>query len=204
MRHGVAILALVVIVVGVVTALQIAGTDEPAPPPPPIAPADEPEPPAAPEAPEEGQPTEADGEEAAADAAPAELRWYTSWERAQARAEETEKPILAFFTGSDWCGWCQRLQAEVLQTDRFAEWAADRVVLLELDFPRTTEQPESRARQNKRLAGQYNIKGFPTIVFLSPEGGEIGRTGYVPGGPEAWIREAESALEQEPPAPAGS
>jgi protein disulfide-isomerase len=23
---------------------------------------------------------------------------------------ETKKPLLLFFTGSDWCGWCIRLQ----------------------------------------------------------------------------------------------
>ena len=43
---------------------------------------------------------------------------------------------MLFFTGSDWCGWCIRLQKEVFFKPEFTKWAAENVVLVELDFPR--------------------------------------------------------------------
>ena len=35
---------------------------------------------------------------------------------------------------------------------------------------------------------------FLTVVFLDAEGNELGRTGYVKGGPAEWIKHAESAM----------
>jgi Thioredoxin-like len=41
------------------------------------------------------------------------LEWHTDLAKARAVSEATKKPIFGFFTGSDWCGWCHRLQANV-------------------------------------------------------------------------------------------
>ena len=64
--------------------------------------------------------------------------WIVSLDEAVALSEKTGKPIMANFTGSDWCGWCKRLKAEVFDTPEFKDWASDNVILLELDFPRRT------------------------------------------------------------------
>ena len=45
--------------------------------------------------------------------------WLTDFEAAKARAAELKRPILADFSGSDWCGWCIRLDREVFQTAIF-------------------------------------------------------------------------------------
>ena len=58
-----------------------------------------------------------------------EAKWYTDMDEAMALSEKTKKPMLLFFTGSDWCGWCIRLQKEVLKTPEFAAWAKDNVIL---------------------------------------------------------------------------
>jgi thioredoxin-related protein len=34
-------------------------------------------------------------------------------------SNKENKPLLLFFTGSDWCGWCIKLQNEVLKTADF-------------------------------------------------------------------------------------
>ena len=39
--------------------------------------------------------------------------WVVNLEKAQAISVKTGKPILANFTGTDWCGWCIRLKKEV-------------------------------------------------------------------------------------------
>ena len=42
-----------------------------------------------------------------------ELYWESNVNKAIEVSKKTKKPMLLFFTGSDWCGWCIRLQKEV-------------------------------------------------------------------------------------------
>ena len=42
-----------------------------------------------------------------------ELTWHTDLTKATEISLKENKPMFLFFTGSDWCGWCIRLQNEV-------------------------------------------------------------------------------------------
>ena len=77
--------------------------------------------------------------------------WLLDFEKAAELSIKTGKPILANFTGSDWCGWCIRLQKEVFITPKFKKWANENVVLLELDYPRRTPQTDKIKKQNERI-----------------------------------------------------
>jgi thioredoxin-related protein len=130
-----------------------------------------------------------------------ELKWETDINKAIAVSNKTKKPMLLFFTGSDWCGWCIRLQKEVLKTPEFATWAKKNVVLVELDYPRRTPQTDAIKTQNAGLQETFGIQGFPTIYFATAKakGGKpsftgLGSTGYVAGGPKAWLAEADGIL----------
>lgn len=123
-----------------------------------------------------------------------EATWLTKFEEAKALAAKENKFVLADFTGSDWCGWCIKLKEEVFSKPEFAKWAKDNVVLLELDFPRNTELPAELKEQNDKLAAEFKITGYPTIVLLDAAGVEIGRLGYAAGGPAAWTKKAEEVL----------
>ena len=39
-----------------------------------------------------------------------EITWHTDMNEAINKSLQTEKPLFLFFTGSDWCGWCIKLQ----------------------------------------------------------------------------------------------
>jgi thioredoxin-related protein len=119
----------------------------------------------------------------------AEATWLTDFHRAQEEAKAGHKLLLLNFTGSDWCGWCMRLQAEVFSKPEFAEYARQNLVLVELDFPRAKPLSSEVRSQNAALAEKYGIAGFPTIVVLNADGKPIGLLGYVPGGPSAFIEE---------------
>lgn len=93
----------------------------------------------------------------------AELPWLNKVDRAHVLSQTTGKPIFAFFTGSDWCGWCRKLQAEVFAKPAFKEWANEKVVLLELDFPARKVLPDSLVSQNTALKNFFQVQGFPTI-----------------------------------------
>jgi thioredoxin-related protein len=118
------------------------------------------------------------------------LTWYTDLDEAHKLSEESGKPIFGFFTGSDWCGWCHKLEREVFAKDAFVEWASTEVVLLELDFPRKTKLPEAQAKQNRELQQAFKVTGYPTIwIFFANKDVEtdhfsltaLGKLGYPSG-----------------------
>jgi len=92
-----------------------------------------------------------------------ELTWYTDVKKAHEESAKTNRPIFAFFTGSDWCGWCHRLQANVFAKEEFVAWAKKSVVLLELDFPRRKQLPQELAQQNAELQQVFQVRGYPTV-----------------------------------------
>lgn len=95
------------------------------------------------------------------------LTWYTDINKVYELSVKTKKPIFAFFTGSDWCGWCHRLEAAVLSKPGFAAWARKNVILLELDFPHNKQLPEALAKQNNDLQAFFQVQGFPTIWIFN-------------------------------------
>lgn len=95
--------------------------------------------------------------------------WLVRLDEAYALSKKTGKPILANFTGSDWCGWCKRLTADVFSKSEFKKWAAENVVLLELDFPRRKQLPEDIRQQNFNLQQAFSVRGYPTIWVFNVE-----------------------------------
>ena len=129
-------------------------------------------------------------------------KWYIDFEKAAQVSLQTGKPILADFTGSDWCGWCIKLKKEVFTTPQFRDWADQNVVLLELDYPRRKQQDEKIKKQNRELQQIFQVRGYPTIHIFNIKVNNdnqleflpIGQTGYVAGGPTPWINEANIIL----------
>ena len=131
-----------------------------------------------------------------------ELEWHTDINKAIELSQKSKKPMFLFFTGSDWCGWCIRLQKEVFKTPEFTAWAKENVVLVELDFPKRTAQSDELKQQNGSLARQLQVQAYPTIWFVKVNKGEngkpvlqaLGKTGYVAGGPSAWLEGANQII----------
>jgi protein disulfide-isomerase len=113
--------------------------------------------------------------------------WLTDLPKAQAKAKEEKKLVMLDFTGSDWCGWCIKLHNEVFSKPEFAEYAKKNLVLVEVDFPRKKQLSAAQKRANDALQQKYKIEGYPTIIVLNGEGKEVGKLGYMPGGPKAFI-----------------
>ena len=121
----------------------------------------------------------------------AELNWLTDLNSAKSKAKSDNKLVLLDFTGSDWCGWCKRLNAEVFSKPQFQDYAARNLVLVELDFPRYKQQSDDVKKQNMRLASEFQIEGFPTVIVLDAGGKKVGELGYMEGGPDAFIAALE-------------
>lgn len=119
------------------------------------------------------------------------LEWLTDAQAAQERAKQEDKTVLLDFTGSDWCPWCQKLKAEVFDQAEFASYAAEHLVLVEVDFPRRKPVSSEQLEANRALASKYHISGFPTIILLGSDGRLLGDCGYCPGGPPAFVAQVE-------------
>lgn len=113
--------------------------------------------------------------------------WTEDYEAAVAQARRENKPLLLDFTGSDWCVWCHRLEAEVFSQPAFKNGAPQKYVLVKLDFPRAKPQTEAVRRRNQDLAARYGVEGYPTILLVDAQGRVFGRTGYQAGGAEAYM-----------------
>lgn len=118
--------------------------------------------------------------------------WMTDYAKALEKAKTEKKMVLLDFTGSDWCPPCKKLEADVFSQAKFKEYAEKNLVLVELDFPNAKKLPDEVKKQNDKLAKEYEIKGYPTIVVLDSEGKKVKEhVGYLPGGPDAMIAEIE-------------
>jgi thiol-disulfide isomerase/thioredoxin len=115
--------------------------------------------------------------------------WLTDLSAAQAQAKATNRPILAVFSGSDWCKPCIIYEQEVFAKPEFAAYAKDRLVLAHFDFPRQKRNQPAAAqvKLNEAAAAQLNREGdFPLAVVISPDGKVLAKTGYIAGGPTAF------------------
>ena len=119
--------------------------------------------------------------------------WHDSFENALQASRDTGRPILADFTGSDWCTWCIKLKKDVFETSEFKEWARENVILLELDYPKRAMQSTAIRKQNKALSDRYNISVYPTVLFLDSEGEVLGKLGHMQQ-PSDWIAAATPML----------
>jgi protein disulfide-isomerase len=128
----------------------------------------------------------------AAERAPKVL-WIMDLPGALRQARSEHKMVLLDFTGSDWCPWCIKFDHDILSTDQFANYAMAKLVLVKLDFPRSTPQNDDLKRANAELKRRFKVDGFPTYVLLNANGNELGRqVGYLGGGPNVFIAELEN------------
>ena len=114
--------------------------------------------------------------------------WMTDLKVAQDRAYAENRMVLINFTGSDWCGWCIKLKNEVFNKSEFTSFAERHLMLVEVDFPSRKPMNAQQRAVNKALANRYGVQGYPTVVLLNSKGNEIGRFGYMQGGPTPFIK----------------
>ncbi len=144
----------------------------------------------------------AETQPAVTETAPAQAVWLTDFAAAKKEAAEKKLPILMDFTGSDWCGWCIKLDKEVFSQPEFLDYAKDNLVLLKIDFPRKTKLPAAEAKANQKLLKAYNVKGFPTIILVNSDGKTMMAavdkpliTGYKEGGAANYVAHLKALID---------
>lgn len=102
---------------------------------------------------------------ASASVASAEAPFYDgSFEDACKVAREKGKVLMVDFY-TTWCGPCKLLDRHTWPDQAVKNWLSERTIPLKID-----------ADKNRPLAARYKIRSYPTMVFIRPDGSELGRT----------------------------
>lgn len=92
-----------------------------------------------------------------------------SWNEILAMAKKENKPVFLDISAS-WCGYCKRMKAKVFTDPEVAKLYNSSFINVSVDG----EKGEGIA-----LAKKYGVKGYPTFVFLNPDGSLSSQTsGY--------------------------
>lgn len=123
------------------------------------------------------------------------IQWEPNFDTAKKTAKEKHELILLNFSGSDWCGPCIMLRKNYLETDAFANFSENKLVLVNADFPRKKKNigtPE-QVKRNDALAEKYNKEGvFPLTLILNSDGKVLKSwQGKPEGSVEKWIAEIQ-------------
>jgi protein disulfide-isomerase len=119
--------------------------------------------------------------------------WTDDYEAAKVRAKEENKPLLLFFTGSDWCPPCMKLHRDVFSKKAFKDYAKEKLILVELDFPKGNQSKKLK-EQNQALQRAYAVTGLPSVLLVDSDGKRLGRTGYREGSPEDYVTHLKALL----------
>lgn len=134
-----------------------------------------------------------------------ELEWLVDVPTALQKAKAENKIVLLDFTGSDWCGWCMKLESEVFEKPEFVAFAKANLILVELDYPHTKPQSDALKKDNADLARQYGITGFPTLILLNGDGAQLDKTvGYIKAGLPGYLEKFKRIPGMPHPEAAGS
>ncbi|WP_298778789.1 thioredoxin family protein [uncultured Polaribacter sp.] len=104
------------------------------------------------------------------------LNWSENYKKALKQSKKENKPILIYFTGSDWCGPCQVLDRDLFHTEKFKAFSEKSLVLLEVDLPRRVDLlPTNKLKENYYLKSKYNVTSFPTLIVINDKEKIIGQ-----------------------------
>ncbi|MFT4843308.1 MAG: thioredoxin-related protein [Candidatus Azotimanducaceae bacterium] len=133
----------------------------------------------------------------AAQEAPASV-WFDDFDKAVASAKKQGKDLLVDFTGSDWCGWCIKLDAEVFAHAEFVDAMSKKYVLVALDYPRQKPAMDKVPNpvRNAEVSGEYGVGGYPTIMLLTSNGDVLGSASYEEGGPANYVAHLEKVASE--------
>ena len=104
--------------------------------------------------------------------------WFVNWDKALAAAKKSRKALFLLNTGSDWCGWCKKLRAEVLDKPEFVEFAQKKLILVYLDSPSSNPLGEEQEAHNRQIVKALPFGGgVPDVLVMSARGEKLGAIG---------------------------
>ncbi|HWD37447.1 MAG TPA: thioredoxin domain-containing protein [Fimbriimonas sp.] len=117
---------------------------------------------------------------AAASVYAASIKWQPSFSTAVNLAKNSHKLVMVDFY-TDWCGWCKKLDADT--------YTAPQITSRSEGFVPVKVNAE---KEGKAEAAKYKVNGYPTILFLKPNGDLAWKVvGYM--GPDDFAKQMDMA-----------
>lgn len=91
-----------------------------------------------------------------------QIAWTSDLPKALEKAKAEARPLIIEFY-AEWCGWCKMLDEKTFPDLKVLE-KKDEFIWVKIN-----------AEKQSDLAMEYNVKGFPLLVFLKSDGTEIKR-----------------------------
>lgn len=99
------------------------------------------------------------------------LNWMQTYDAALDLSKQQKKPVMIYFTGSDWCAPCIQLDRELFYTKKFKDFSDQNLIMLEVDIPRQQDLlSDEKMSENLYLKQKYKVNSFPTLLFVNHKG----------------------------------
>lgn len=99
--------------------------------------------------------------------------WKTDFNEALREVGGSGKNVLLFFSVSDACDICRRLDHDIFQSQEFMDYAKDNLVLVKLDFKNQASQDKA---DQLLIVEKYNKDGFfPWVVIVNANQKVVGK-----------------------------
>lgn len=84
----------------------------------------------------------------------------STWNEVLAKAKAENKPIFVDISTS-WCGYCKKMKAKTYTDSSVGNFYNDEFINVSVD---------AEKGEGIKLAEKYNVNGYPTFVYLNPDG----------------------------------
>ena len=103
-----------------------------------------------------------------------ESAWLINYDAALVKAQDENKNVLVYFTGSDWCAPCKMLKKDLFETTAFQDISND-YVMLYIDLPMNRDLISAdQLQHNRDVSSKLNRKGaVPLLTILNKNGKEL-------------------------------
>ena len=119
----------------------------------------------------------------------------SSPDQAFSAALESRKPVLLYFSGSDWCLPCQTFSKTIISDSSFKKYADGNLVMIEVDFPQKSSFTKQQVLWNEKLAEEFNPNGiFPYLLLVHADKTVIASLKYLHFDPQQFIEEINNAI----------
>lgn len=105
------------------------------------------------------------------------FKWSKKMDTTMKEAQEYDLPVMVLFTGSSWCGYCVKLEEEVLSQPEFKKLASGKMLGIKYECG----SPGDYSSEGKKKAKEFGIGGVPSYIILDKDGKKIGQGGYSKG-----------------------
>lgn len=106
---------------------------------------------------------------------------WVEYGEALKEARLQDRPVLVDVY-TNWCSWCKKMDRDVYGDDAVQDLLGRHFVIVKLDAESTTtHEVDGRTVSERDIAKGHGVTGYPTTLFLSPDGEPITvLPGYIP------------------------